>query len=140
MNLINYTELKAICDGTQNISILDNDLIINEKGITTKININKMSSVRLIKTRVLFINYLFVTVVLLTAYMSKGLIASNDNYSVALHSILISIGTFSFFLKKYNYSLLINTSDLNFKKIEISKSRSKSVSMFENSILQGLSY
>jgi hypothetical protein len=140
MNLINYTELKAICDGTQNISIFDNDLIINEKGITTKININKISSVRLIKTRVLFINYLFVTVVLLTAYMSKGLIASNDNYSVDLYSILISIGTFSFFLKKYNYSLLINTADLNFKKIEISKSRSKSVSMFENIILEGLSY
>lgn len=140
MKIINYTELKIICDETQNISIFDNDLLISEKEITRKININKISSVRLIKTRVLFINYLFVSLVFLTCYISKGLIAINDNYSVALYSILISIGIFSIFLKKYNYSLVINTNDLNFKKIRINKRRLSSVPMFENIILEGLSY
>lgn len=112
-------ELIGITKNNQNFSLTENTLTVTEKNNITTIDLSKISAIRITKHRVLFINYFFVFLILISFHSFEKFIDINYVSHSLLDVIEIITIFVSFTIKKYFHSVLINTTDLNFKKFKI---------------------
>lgn len=125
MNEINpfYCEMVAFAKNNKvKFSLTEKTLIVKENNKTIKLDLNKITNVRIIKHRELSINYMLVILILLLYHFLNKSIEGNFISNFLLNSIASSLILTSLYVKKYTYSVLINTINLNFiklKKVEI---------------------
>jgi hypothetical protein len=120
-NNSNHAKLLNVALNNNNFSLTEKFLIISEKNNNIKIDLDRISNVRIEKHRVLLINYFFIFLILLSYYLLDKLLASNITFHFILNLVLFTTILFSLRIKKYSHSILINTSDLNFNKFMIKK-------------------
>jgi hypothetical protein len=127
MNAISYyDELLAITKNHQKFSLTEKELTVTEKNSISKIDLNSISNVRIIKCRELFINYFLVVLILMGAHFLSRLVENN----FVLNSIILIAILASFSIKKYSHTVLINTNNLNFKKFKIVTKNAKTNQRF----------
>ena len=114
-----FNKLSYIVSRDQNFFLTEKTLTIIEKNNTTKIDLNKITNVRIIKRRELFINYFLVILISIFYCFLNRLMENNFIFRLVLNSIVFISILASFSIKKYSLSILINTVDLNFKKFKM---------------------
>jgi hypothetical protein len=103
----------------KNVSLTGETITIVEKNCTTKIDVLTISNVRIIKNRMLFINYIL-AILLVIIYHFLNKILSNNVFLHHVLILLVFLAIFaSFSVKMYSYSVLINSNDLIFRKFNI---------------------
>ncbi|WP_338647687.1 hypothetical protein V5J73_03590 [Flavobacterium sp. KS-LB2] len=112
-------ELIDITKKNQNFSLTENTLTVTEKNNITTIALNKISSVRITKHRVLYINYFCVILIIITFHTFEKFIDVTYASLFILNVIKLIAIFISFTIKKYMHAVLINTTDLNFKRFKI---------------------
>lgn len=112
-------ELIGITKKNLNFSLTENSLIVIEKNNTTTIDLSKISAVRITKHRILYINYFFVVLILISFYTFENFIDMSYSSHFILNIFKLIAILVSFTIKKYFHSVLINTTDLNFKTFKI---------------------
>jgi hypothetical protein len=115
----NYNELATIAANNINFSLKEKKLIVTDKNSTIEINLIYISNVRIIKDRSLFINYLCVLITFFSYQFLNKLLSNNFTADFFLKLLLLAAILLSLSVKKYSYSVLINTTDLSFYKFKI---------------------
>ena len=115
----NTDKLAVYTKEIENCSIDGNSFFVEEKMKKYKIDLNRISNVRIIKTRELFVNYIFLIAILLLVFFFNNFVNNSFYLPFILYlSCLLAIIA-SFRVKIYRHYLLINTIDLSFVKVNI---------------------
>jgi hypothetical protein len=114
-----FDQLRNIAKNNQNFSVTENILTIKERNRTTKIDLRSISNLRIVKCRLLFINYFLAILALIFYQFLNRLMENNIAFHFVLNLLLLMAILASFNLKKYSYSVLINTFTYSFYTFKI---------------------
>ena len=105
--------------GIENCSFDGTSLFLHENNKSYKIDSSSISDVRIMKSRVLFLNYFFVVILSLLLFIFSDSISNSFSNQVIVFMVCLITVIASLKVKIYKHELLINTTDLNFVKVTV---------------------
>ena len=130
-------DTQCFLNETHCLSIHNKTLLIQEKDYAKKLDLNKISNVRIIKTRSLLLNYSFLAILLVFyALLRNFLIDFLLKIVLNVAAFILIVATFR--LRKYSYELLINTTDLTFRNYTVSNDKFYNVQTFISTLKKNI--
>ncbi|WP_426092422.1 hypothetical protein [Flavobacterium sp. DSR3-2] len=135
-HIYNENRVEKIFEENPLLQILKHKIIIKKNEESLQFNLNQIRNLRVLKKRNLIPNFTVLTlsgILLIVTLKTKNHQIASEYIRILLVFILF---IFSYILKSYKYSLLLNTNSFGFYEITLSKKNIKYAKKFLNDFKQ----